>query len=274
MDVRFWMDDPNALLDSRYIRDVWPERSMTFERKLNAITRTIVTITLVGASLVRRRTTSIVASGVAAVVALAVLHYVKKGHAVGGSEGMMNFFGGPEEEEEEEDRRDRRTEGEASQTGGGPKICKEQGFEGTKDCGDCGEMSREQESAKPNQRRPPPCSGETQSVYEKNPFHNVLVPEYGTAAVERPRPDESQFQKIYEAVKSNAVEIFHNEDEIEDGEIKSKLFQSLGDNYTFEHSMRNYVTNPSISVAGNQDAFANFCYGGMCSMKEVGIHPS
>ena len=251
MDVQFWLDDPNVLLDSRYVRDMWPERSMTFERKLNAITRTIVTITLVGASLVRRRTTSIVASGVVAVVALAVLHYFKRGGAMGGAflseyEGMANVAS----------RSEASAEASAEfEAGGRPSVIRYVDVDGDVDGDGDGAKS-------------------TPPIYEKNPFHNVLVPEYGTAAVERPRPDESQFQRIYDAVKSNAVEVFHNEDEIEDAEIKSKLFQSLGDNYTFENSMRNWVTNPSNSVAGNQEAFANFCYGDMCSTKEVGIHPT
>lgn len=246
--VRFWMDDPNALLDSRYIRDMWPEQSMTFERKLNAITRTIVTMTLVGASLVRRRTTPIMASGMAAVVALAVLHYLKKGRLsvlTGVHEGMANV-------DDDAAAHDASHDEVAADVGlireGGPSAVKHNVGTG--------------------------AGASSSAIYGKNPFHNVLVPEYGTDAAERPRPDEDQFQRIYDAVKSNAVEVFHNEDEIEDEDIKSKLFQSLGDNYTFENSMRNYVTNPSISVAGDQDAFANYCYGDMCSTKEMGIHPS
>jgi len=236
--VEFWLNNPNALLDQKYIRDVWPDESMTFERKLNAITRTIMVMTLVGAVLIRRRTTAIMASGVLATASLAFLHYIKNPSGQD-REGFMNMSN------EQDVANDEFTHDAGRETEGMSHI--------------------EGEGVRKKHK---------QGVYASNPFRNVMVPDYGTAALEQPGIEDEEYEDIYDTVKRNTVDEFQNEDEIESEEMHSKLFQSLGDSYVFENSMRNYATNPSRTVAGNQDEFAKYCYGDMCSMKEQGIHPA
>jgi hypothetical protein len=36
----------------------------------------------------------------------------------------------------------------------------------------------------------------------------------------------------------------------------------------FDHSMRNFYTNPSTTIPNDQEGFANFCFGDMISAKE------
>ena len=110
-------------------------------------------------------------------------------------------------------------------------------------------------------------------VDTRNPFQNVMVPEYGTNAAEREAIREEDLEDAFDNVKKNTVRLFQNDDEIEDEDVKSKLFSSLGDNYMFASSMRNYASNPNMGVMNNQNAFAEFCYGKMSSIKENGIHP-
>jgi hypothetical protein len=40
--VKFWGDDPNILLDPKHVFELWPVESMSFNQKLNAITRGVV----------------------------------------------------------------------------------------------------------------------------------------------------------------------------------------------------------------------------------------
>ncbi len=44
--VRFWLDDPNVLLNSQYLFELFPVEPMSFEQKLNAITRLVLLLTL------------------------------------------------------------------------------------------------------------------------------------------------------------------------------------------------------------------------------------
>jgi hypothetical protein len=48
-----------------------------------------------------------------------------------------------------------------------------------------------------------------------------------------------------------------------------KLYQDLGENLTFQQSMRNFYTNPNTTIPNDQKSFADFCYGNMSSHKEL-----
>lgn len=44
--VRFWIEDPNVLLNTQYLFEFFPVEPMSFEQKLNAITRLVMLMTL------------------------------------------------------------------------------------------------------------------------------------------------------------------------------------------------------------------------------------
>jgi hypothetical protein len=48
MSISFWSNDPYILFKKDYIFDLWPTASMSYEEKLNAITRLIIFISIVG----------------------------------------------------------------------------------------------------------------------------------------------------------------------------------------------------------------------------------
>lgn len=274
--ARFWFDDPNALLDRSHVLEIWPEPSMSFERKLNAISRAIIGMMLIG-SLVAERRDLIVTSAAVSLLGLVILYRTKNrsgnGNAIqsqvrSSSEGFLNLLG---------------VEGD--------------GIEGGTDDATCGCSETEEELVHPQRELvhadARACSSgpraETQKTYERNPFGNVLVPDYGTAAAMEEGGAPPSSSEIYEMVKRNAARTFDveaqsagrgfdendaeraKEVEEEENDIKDKLFMNLGDNYVFENSMRNYATNPCTTVANDQDGFARFCYGEMRSQKEDGV---
>lgn len=48
MKIPFWANDPNIILNQKYIFEFFPTENMSYEQKLNAITRLIVLLTIVG----------------------------------------------------------------------------------------------------------------------------------------------------------------------------------------------------------------------------------
>lgn len=46
--VAFWAKDPTALLQQQHLLEMWPTMNMCYEQKLNAVTRLVLVITLVG----------------------------------------------------------------------------------------------------------------------------------------------------------------------------------------------------------------------------------
>lgn len=48
MTTPFWSNDPAILLNNESILQLWPSQQMSFEAKLNAITRTVIIMTILG----------------------------------------------------------------------------------------------------------------------------------------------------------------------------------------------------------------------------------
>jgi hypothetical protein len=48
MSQSFWSNDPTILFNKEYVFELWPTENMCYEQKLNAITRLILLITLLG----------------------------------------------------------------------------------------------------------------------------------------------------------------------------------------------------------------------------------
>ena len=48
MTTQFWINEPTILFNKEYIFDLWPSSNMDYEQKLNAITRLIILISILG----------------------------------------------------------------------------------------------------------------------------------------------------------------------------------------------------------------------------------
>ena len=46
--IQFWTNDPTVLFNKEYIFELWPTINMCYEQKLNAITRLVILITILG----------------------------------------------------------------------------------------------------------------------------------------------------------------------------------------------------------------------------------
>ena len=51
--IPFWAEDPNILFQQKYIFEFFPVESMTYEQKLNAVTRSVVLLSIIGITLTR-----------------------------------------------------------------------------------------------------------------------------------------------------------------------------------------------------------------------------
>ena len=55
---------------------------------------------------------------------------------------------------------------------------------------------------------------------------------------------------------------------INNSTMDPRLFLDLGDNLSFDRSMRNFHSMPNTTIPNDQKGFADFCYGNMPSCKE------
>jgi Ca2+/Na+ antiporter len=87
-----------------------------------------------------------------------------------------------------------------------------------------------------------------------NPLMNVLLTDIKDQP-NRPPAAPAYNERISEEINKNA-------------QNDPRLYQDLGDNLQFEHSMRNFHSMPNTQIPNNQKNFADFCYGNMASCKD------
>ena len=69
--IQFWINDPSVLFNKEQILDLWPLANMYYEQKLNAISRLVILVTLLG--YLALRSTRILIVGILTLAAIVVL---------------------------------------------------------------------------------------------------------------------------------------------------------------------------------------------------------
>lgn len=194
--TEFWLVNPNILLDKNFITEIWPKDNFDLARKLNAITRIIILMGILGYYLTKSPFIPI-----SAVVSLIILVIIFKSKKVIIKEGVTNMN---------------------TNNGNLKEILKK-------------------EFTMPTQ---------------KNPVMNVLMNEY------KDNPNRKPAAPIYND------EVHQEMNKNAKSKTDKRLFKNLGDNISFENSMRNFYAMPNTQIPNNQKDFALFCYGNMPSCKE------
>ena len=81
--MSFWINNPSILFNSQHITEIWPRTNMTPDEKLNAMTRFIIVISLVGYMCINR--IIIIVFGLIFIGIIVILYKTKK-------EGMAPYF--------------------------------------------------------------------------------------------------------------------------------------------------------------------------------------
>jgi len=76
MSIQFWTNDPTILLNKEYIFELWPTPNMSYNQKLNAITRLIAILTILGFAVTM--SVKILFVGVATIAAIFALYKMQK----------------------------------------------------------------------------------------------------------------------------------------------------------------------------------------------------
>jgi hypothetical protein len=72
-EILFWTEDPNVLLNTHYWHEFFPTESMTFNQKLNALTRIVLVLTIIS-YLFTQKPRILVVSGIS-LLCIFLLHY-------------------------------------------------------------------------------------------------------------------------------------------------------------------------------------------------------
>lgn len=199
MTSPFWMNDPNILLKKDKIAEIWPVKRMSFNEKLNAITRLVILLTILGMFFENRLQLGV--TGIITILCIALLHKLKGSTKEGFEDSQLNKL----------------------------------------------------------------LLNNVTKPTETNPLMNVLP----TEIKDNPTRDPAapSFHKDIEKKINDDTQDFVVK-KFDDPSIKDKLFQDLGDKFTFDRSMRQWYSAPNTQIPNDQASFADWCYGDMISCKE------
>jgi hypothetical protein len=76
MTTQFWTNEPTILFNKEYMLDLWPTSNMNYEQKLNAITRLIILVSILGYILTM--STRIIFVGIITLIIIFALFKMKK----------------------------------------------------------------------------------------------------------------------------------------------------------------------------------------------------
>jgi hypothetical protein len=88
--VSFWLENPNILLNKKHITDIWPNSEFGLAQKLNAITRLIIILTILGYFLTK--SPYIPVSAIVSLVVLVIIYKSKGGKMKVAKEGFTNSY--------------------------------------------------------------------------------------------------------------------------------------------------------------------------------------
>jgi hypothetical protein len=212
--IPFWINNPNIIFNNNQMFEFFPTDDMSFSQKLNAVSRTIIIMTLVS-FLYTQSVRILIIGGVSLFfVYMLYLHNTSKKNAVNTKKNHKEGFDDPANE--------------VYSTSDLMNVFKA------------------------------PEAG--------NPFGNVLVTDYIYNPKRKPAPPAYNANVAKDIVEKAKECVRRNNPDQPD--ITEKLFQDLGDEYVFEQSLRQFTTTPSTTIPNDQEAFMDFCYGGMTSCKE------
>ena len=231
MTIPFWIHEPTIILNKEYIFEFWPTKDMCYEQKLNAITRLIILISILGYVLTR----SIRILLVGLLTVLAIFTYFK-------------IRNGKEKKKEEE----------------GFVVIGDK-YDNKKYS--TGENYDEQVITNPATLHKA-LRKDFKNVNKKNPFSNVLLTEIMDDPDRKAAPpcfnpdvEEDITKHVKKSVQFMNPEIKNT---------NKQLYGDLWEKFNLDQSNRSFYSTANTRVTNDQGAYAQFLYGNMPSGKSSG----
>jgi len=273
MTVPFWGNDPFILLNKEYIFQAWPLQTMSFEEKLNAITRFVILLSLLG--YIFTRTTNILGVGIITLFLIFVMYKLRKQHAEGMTsndkeeyieEKINNFTKETTSKMLSNSEMDRlRNATDVKPPGGNNSMISMGRANGITD-----EINSEMTSAHGVMINPATLEKFMKSEFEttdkKNPMGNVLLTEINDKPNRKSAPP-SFHPTVYEDINNSTKKMVQQLNP-KITNTNKQLFGDLGEKFEFDQSMWHYYSNPNTKIANDQGAFAHWLYGNMPSARD------
>ena len=233
--IQFWSNEPTIIMNKDYIFEIWPTPKMTFEQKLNAISRLIIILTILG--FIFTMSAKLLLVGIITLIVIFALYKSRK------QKVTKEMFQNRITENDNPGGGLAALEKSASSIGKGEKIVNPETLE---------EFLKS--DFEPNTKT--------------NPFANVLLTDICDHP-ERKSAPPSFNTDVYEDITHSVKKMVQK---LNPGikNTNKQLFGDLGENFYLDQSNRNFFSTANTRIANDQGAFAEFLYGTMPSSKESG----
>jgi len=223
MSIPFWTNEPTILFNKNYIFELWPTTSMCYEQKMNAITRVIILITILGYIMTFSK--KILVVGALTLLIIYVLFKMRKQKI---TSKMIN-----------------------------------EGFEvdGNEVTGLFNNGNNKQASGLNSVSLDEVLKTEYKEGNKKNPFSNVLLTQIMDEPDRKAAPPAFNVdvdEKITKNVK-RAVQMMNPDIK----GTNKQLYDSLWDKFELDQSNRVFYTTPNSRVTNDQGAYAQYLYNDM-----------
>jgi hypothetical protein len=228
MTTPFWSNDPTIIFNKDSILQLWPTSNLTFEAKLNAISRIVILLSLLG-FLFTRKTHFLIIGAVTLAIIVSLYKFRKQKIVKALTQQDMEGF-----------------------QVNNPKL-------------PMGSIASSQMTTNPVTLETL-LRSDFHPTTKKNPFGNVLLTDImdqpnRKAAAPSFNPDV--YDDINAATKKQTQML--NPGIIN---TNKQLYGDLKDNYDLDNSMMRFYSCANTRVTSDQGAYADYLYGGMYSAKE------
>lgn len=248
--VPFWLDRNSVLFDKEHFLEFYPKDSMSFGEKMNAITRTLIIVTIL--VFLIKTELSVLLAGIVSIILIIFLYKFRKQRLISSATKSSNV---------DDTNSDAVKEPFTSRNDPSNAHNKNP------------KKNRQYNREKNKGMTTNPITLETvlKSNYynsdKKNPLGNVLLTEIGDDPSRKSAPPAFN-PEVYEDINSSVKKtIQYLNPSIKN--TNKQLFGDLWQNYEFENStMRPFFSTANTKVTQDQGAFAQYLYGNMPSCKE------
>jgi hypothetical protein len=225
--IPFWANDPTVLFNKKHILELFPLQEMTFDEKLNAVSRLIIFICVLG--FILTRSYRFIFNGVTALFIIFIIYKTHK-HLIINEHTKKND-----------------KEGFTNK------------YQNNADTIDASVKIINPETLKTY------LKSDFEEVNKNNPLGNVLLTEIMDNPQRKPAPP-SFSTEVYEDISDTTKKMIQKLNPGIKNTNK-QLFGDLGEKFEFDQSMWQYYSNPNTKIPNDQGAFADFLYGDMPSCR-------
>ena len=238
MNISFWSNDPTILFNKDFLFELWPTSNMCYEQKLNAITRLIILITLLGYILTM--SIRILLAGFVTLVVIFIYYKMRKQKIT--KEMIEEGFSLLPDEDYNDISDNYNRHGIAGKTIINPvtldEVVRDEFKEGNK----------------------------------RNPFSNVLLTEIMDDPQRKAAPPSFNPDIDVDITKNIKKSVQFMNPGIKN--TNKQLYGDLYERWELDQSDRVFYSTANTRVANDQGAFGQYLYGEMYSSKESGPESS